>query len=176
MCGYPPPVAARHRGIDTQLHWSHWRSLPCPTTRRLASITRACQRSFPVPTHDSPRHPDRLNRYQQLTLTTWRFAAIKVNRCLDPTDMLAHVAVQTVLATLRDVDQPLALFSRHQTAEPEYALVNSLLRESPHRELALDLLDAAFLGRWNELIADGCGPEELPPLRRRTSVPTTPDA
>ena len=29
-----------------------------------------------------------------------------------------------------------------------------------------DILDTAFLLRWDELVADGRGPEELPSLRR----------
>jgi hypothetical protein len=29
------------------------------------------------------------------------------------------------------------------------------------------LVDSAFLLRWNEMAADGSGPEELPPLKPR---------
>jgi hypothetical protein len=72
-----------------------------------------------------------------------------------------------VLATLRDVDDPMALFGRHDTAHPEFALIESLVRATPDAELNYDLLDTAFLYRWNELVADGNGPEELPALRRR---------
>jgi hypothetical protein len=109
----------------------------------------------------------RLTRWQQLTLTTWRHAAAKIDRVLDPCALPARAALQTVLATLRDVDDPMALFGRHDTAHPEFALIESLVRATPDAELNYDLLDTAFLCRWNELVADGNSPEELPPLRRR---------
>jgi hypothetical protein len=72
-----------------------------------------------------------------------------------------------VLATLRDVDDPIALFARHANANPEFALIESLVRTTPDAALNYDLLDTAFLCRWNELVADGNGPEELPTLRPR---------
>jgi hypothetical protein len=116
-----------------------------------------------------PIHPhvQRLSRAQQLTLTTWRFAARKLERVLEPSDLLERVAVHVVLGTLREVNEPIALFARHATAQPEFALVQSLVSTSAHSELDFDVLDTGFLLRWNELVADGRGPEELPPLRRR---------
>ena len=120
----------------------------------------------------SPRQ--RLTRVQQLTLNTWRLAAAKLDRALEPCALLEHAAVHAVLGVLRDVNTPLALFGRHAQANPEFALVRSLVQVGPHDELAYDILDAGFLLRWNELVADGGGPEELPPLRpRQTPVPPT---
>jgi hypothetical protein len=116
-------------------------------------------------------HPEptrRLDRLQQLTLNTWRLATAKLDRVLEPDAILALAAVHVVLATLREVDRPMALFARHASADPELELVQSLVRGGRHAELDFDLLDAAFLRRWNELVADGGGPEELPPLRPRT--------
>ena len=121
--------------------------------------------------HTPASAPHQLNRVQQLTLNTWRLAAAKLARVLDPCSLLDRAAVHAILGSLRDIDQPLALFRRHAEADPEFALIGSLVRATPHEELAYDLLDAAFLLRWNELVADGHGPQELPPLR-----PCTPAA
>jgi hypothetical protein len=110
----------------------------------------------------------RLSRVQQLTLNTWRLAAAKLRRVLDPCSLLEHAAVHATLGALRDVDDPLALFGRHATAHPEFALVMSLVRATAGEVLAYDILDTAFLLRWNELVAAGTGPEELPPLRPRS--------
>jgi hypothetical protein len=115
--------------------------------------------------HASPRQ--RLNRVQQLTLNTWRLASTKLGRALDPSALLEHAAIHATLGALRDVDDPIALFRRHAEANPEFALIISLVRVTPHEELAYDLLDTAFLLRWNELVADGTGPQELPPLQPR---------
>jgi hypothetical protein len=110
----------------------------------------------------------RLNRHQQLTLNTWRLAAAKLEHELDARTVLEQAAVHAVLAILRDVLNPLELFVRHSQAVPEFALIRSLVDERPREEdLAYDVLDTAFLRRWNELVADGSGPEELPPLRPR---------
>ena len=108
----------------------------------------------------------RLTRLQQLTLTTWRHASTRVGRCVAPNDILAHVALQAVVAVLRDTTDPLELFVRHQHGEEEYALVHSLAGERSTDD-QLDLLDSGFLLRWQELTRDGTGPEELPPLTRR---------
>jgi hypothetical protein len=116
----------------------------------------------------TPEPTQRLDRLQQLTLNTWRLATAKLDRVLEPDAILELAAVHVVLATLREVNRPMALFVRHATADAELALVQSLVRGGPHAELDFDLLDAAFLRRWNELVADGNGPEELPPLRTRT--------
>jgi len=119
----------------------------------------------------TPASPvQRLSRVQQLTLTTWRLAAAKLERVVDPCSVLAHTAVHITLGILREVDNPLALFRRHAEAHPEFALIASLVEATRHEDLAYDILDTAFLMRWNELVADGNGPEELPPLRPR--VPT----
>jgi hypothetical protein len=117
----------------------------------------------------------RLSRYQQLTLTTWRYASTRIERILDPSAVLEQTAVHIVLATLREVTEAMELFGRHATAEPEFALVKSLVDETDDRGLPFDLLDTAFLARWRELTADGCGPEELPPLRPRPWAASTPD-
>ncbi len=109
----------------------------------------------------------RLTRVQQLTLNTWRLAARKLERVLDPCSLLEHAAVHATLGVLRDVDTPLALFRRHSEAHPEFALISSLVHAPRHEDLTYDILDTAFLMRWNELVADGNGPEELPPLRPR---------
>jgi hypothetical protein len=71
-----------------------------------------------------------------------------------------------VLAILRDVPNPVAPFVRHAQALPEFELIRSLVDERPRDDdLTFDVLDTGFLLRWNELVADGSGPEELPPLR-----------
>jgi hypothetical protein len=120
----------------------------------------------------TPASPvQRLSRVQQLTLTTWRLAAAKLARVLDPCSVLEQAAVHATLGTLRDVDRPLDLFGRHAGAHPEFALITSLVHATPHAGLAYDILDTAFLLRWNELVSDGTGPEELPPLRRRSAAP-----
>jgi len=121
----------------------------------------------------TPASPvQRLNRVQQLTLNIWRLAAAKLERVLDPSSLLEYAAVYATLGALRDVDEPLALFRRHAEAQPEFALITSLVRAAGQEDLAYDLLDTAFLLRWNELVADGAGPEELPPLRPRSATPT----
>jgi hypothetical protein len=112
----------------------------------------------------------RLNRVQQLTLNTWRLAAAKLDRVLDPCSILEHAAVHATLGALRDTGEPLALFRRHAEADPELALIISLIRVGGHEDLAYDMLDTAFLLRWNELVAGGNGPEELPPLRPRSAT------
>ena len=120
----------------------------------------------------TPASPvQRLSRVQQLTLNTWRLAAAKLARVLDPCSVLEHAAVHATLSALRDIDRPLALFGRHAEAHPEFALIASLVHATPHADLAYDILDTAFLLRWNELVSDGTGPEELPPLRPRSAAP-----
>jgi len=78
--------------------------------------------------------------------------------------------VHATLGTLRDVDNPLALFGRHADAHPEFPLITSLIHATRHADLAYDILDTAFLTRWDELVADGNEPEELPPLRPRVPI------
>jgi hypothetical protein len=111
-----------------------------------------------------------LNRVQQLTLNTWRLAAAKLDRVLDPRSILEQAAVHATLGALRDVQEPLVLFRRHAQANPEFALIISLIRLGGHEDLAYDMLDTAFLLRWNELVADGNGPQELPPLQPRSTT------
>lgn len=119
-------------------------------------------------TNHHPHSPvRRLNRVQQLTLNTWRLASAKLERVLDPCSLLEHAAIYATLGALRDVDEPFGLFRRHAEAQPEFALIVSLIRAAGQEELAYDVLDTAFLLRWNELVAGGNGPEELPPLRPR---------
>ena len=116
----------------------------------------------------------RLNRTQQLTLNTWRLAVRKLERTVEPSAIFEHVAVHVVLALLRQIDEPIALFARHAVADPELALVQSLVGGGAGASLDFDVLDAAFLLRWNELVADGKGPQELPPLRPVDRVSTPP--
>jgi len=112
----------------------------------------------------NPR-PIRLSRVEQLTLNTWRWACRKLGRVLDANAILEQAALHAVLASLRDVDQPTALFRHHAEAYPEFSLITSVVPAARQTSLAYDILDSAFLMRWNELVADGNGPEELPPLR-----------
>ena len=126
---------------------------------------------------NSVHHPgQRLNRTQQLTLNTWRLAARKLDRVLEPSSVLEQVAVHLVVGVLREIDRPMALLARHAIADPEFALIQSLVRGGPHASLDFDILDTAFLLRWNELVADGAGPEELPPLRPRSTIQPDTDA
>ncbi len=118
-----------------------------------------------------------LSRMQQLTLTTWRLADTKLQRVLNPFSVLEQAALHAALATLRDVDDPVALFGRHAAAHAELAMITSLVSATQRADLSYDILDSAFLLRWNELvadgrlIADGRGPQELPPLRPRSTHP-----
>ena len=113
----------------------------------------------------------RLTRAEQLTLPTWRWAFVALCRQVEPRDLLPQVALQAVLARLRECTDPLQLFARHRSASAEFAVVANLLPEERRRALDHDLVDSAFLLRWNELTTDGGGPEELPPLTPRR-VPT----
>jgi hypothetical protein len=79
----------------------------------------------------------RLTRAEQLTLTAWRWAFVAICRQVEPQDLLTQVALQAVLARLRDCTDPLELVGRQSSPEAEFALVAGLL------------------------------PEELPPLRPR---------
>jgi hypothetical protein len=106
----------------------------------------------------------RLTRLQQLDLNVWRHASATVMRRVPPDDVLAHVAVQAVLAVLRDIRDPLELFARHHNGEHEYGFVLSIAGERPTDEL-LNLIDRGYLLRWQELTSNGRGPEELPPIR-----------
>ncbi len=110
--------------------------------------------------------PVRLTRAQQLTLNTWRWAAVKLRRVLDPRTVLEQAALHAVLGSLRDVHEPTLLFVRHAEAYPEFALITSLVPIARQAVLAYDILDTAFLLRWHELTVAG-GPQELPPLRPR---------
>jgi len=114
----------------------------------------------------------RLNRVQQLTLNTWRLAAAKVERVLDPLSILEHAALHAVISALREVNQPFDLFDHHATADAELALISSLIGPAGRADLAFDILDAAYLVRWSELVAGGGGPKELPPLRPSPAVRT----
>ncbi len=117
----------------------------------------------------------RLTRAEQLTLTTWRWAFVALCRKVEPEDLLPQVALQAVLARLRPCSDPLQLFGRHCSPEAEFALVASLLTEESRRALDHDMIDSAFLLRWNELTADGIGPEELPPLTPRRAMTSAAD-
>jgi hypothetical protein len=119
--------------------------------------------------HPAPSN-QRLTRVQQLTLNTWRLAAAKLDRVVDPCSVLELAAVHGTLGALRDVQTPLDLFCRHSVPQPEFALIESLMRGTHHDDLTYDNLDTDFLIRLNELVADGAGPEELPPLRRQRAA------
>ena len=111
----------------------------------------------------------RLTRLQQLTLTTWRRAAAKVDREVAPNAVLEQAAICVVLAVLRDTAEPMALFARHAHAIDEFALLTSIVPRDRRPSLDHDLLDTAFLLRWQELTSGGRGPQELPPLVRKAT-------
>lgn len=113
---------------------------------------------------DSPQPIRRLTRLEQLTLNTWRWAAATVQNTLDPSAILELAALHAVLGTLRDIDEPVALFARHAHAQPEFQLVLSVLPDAYRPGLPHDILDTAFLLRWMELVATGNPPQELKPL------------
>jgi hypothetical protein len=113
---------------------------------------------------NSPQPIRRLTRLEQLTLNTWRWAAATVQNTLDPSAILELAALHAVLGTLRDIDDPLALFMRHAHAQPEFQLVRSVLPDDYRPGLPHDILDTAFLLRWTELAATGIAPQELKPL------------
>src|SRR6266545_3969877 len=139
-----------------------------PSPVAIAGLEPSCMSTK----HSSPVPVQRLNRVQQLTLNTWRLASTKLERVLDPCSLLKHAAIYATLGALPDVDEPLDLFRRHAEAQPEFALIVSLIRAAGQEALAYDILDTAILLRWNELIAGGNGPEELPPLRPCRRSPT----
>lgn len=94
----------------------------------------------------------RLTRAQLLTLTTWRWAAVKFGQTVRPDDVLEQVSLYATLATLRELQDPFQLFSRHAEAHPEFSLIRSLAPgDYAHDTLAHDILDTAFWLRWNEL-------------------------
>jgi hypothetical protein len=123
-----------------------------------------------MPSSPNPKQARRLTRMQQLALDTWRWAAAKLTRDLDPAAIQSQAAMYVVLAALRDVDDPLVLFERHATAHAELALVSDVLPDDAQRARAYEILATAFLLRWNELVSDGNGPEEIPPLAPRGVV------
>ena len=106
----------------------------------------------------------RLSRLEQLTLNTWRWAAVTLESTVDPAAILELAALHAILGTLRDLDDPLALFTRHAHAQPEFQMILSVLSEDHRPGLAHDILDTAFLLRWTELAATGIAPQELRPL------------
>ena len=114
----------------------------------------------------------RLTRVQQLTLNTWRWAVIKLQRADPQQTVIQQAALHAVLAALRDVKDPLELFSRHSQAHPEFRLILSVLPHDRPQNIEYDILDAAFLMRWTELLADGDAPEELPPLGAPDGIPS----
>jgi hypothetical protein len=119
-------------------------------------------------TNPGSTYPTRhLTRLEQLTLNTWRWAAVKLHDALDSRAVLEHAALHAVLASLRDLEDPLVLFVRHAQAQPEFQLILSVLPVDHKPSLAHDILDVAFLLRWQELAAGTRGPHELPPLRPR---------
>src|SRR5207253_1710067 len=113
---------------------------------------------------NNPQSIRRLTRLEQLTLNTWRWAAATVQNTLDPSAILELAALHAVLGTLRDIDDPVALFARHAHAQPEFQLVLSVLPDRYRPGLPHDILDTAFLLRWTELAATGIAPQELKPL------------
>src|SRR6516225_999624 len=97
--------------------------------RAMALVALLTRTNEPGTPPAARRH--RLTRWQQLTLNTWRHATAKIERVLDPCALPARAALHAVLATLRDVDDPIALFGRHDHAHPEFALIESLVRATP---------------------------------------------
>ena len=106
----------------------------------------------------------RLTRLEQLTLNTWRWAAVTLQTKLDPSAILEVAAMHAVLGTPRDLDDPLALFTRHANAQPEFQLIFSVVPRDHRPGLPHDILDTAFLLRWTELVASGTAPLELRPV------------
>ena len=99
-------------------------------------------------THIHTTEPTRrLTRLEQLTLNMWRWAAATLQNTLDPSAVLELAALHSVLAALRDVEEPLTLFSRHGHVQPEFQLVLSLMPDHYRLELPHDILDGAGGGR-----------------------------
>ena len=110
-------------------------------------------------------------RLQRFSAFQNQWAAAKLRRVLDPHAVLEHAALHAVLASLRDVETPIALFARHAEAYSEFTLIASLVPWERQAAFAYEILDTAFLMRWNELTNGGDGPVELPPLRARYRRP-----
>jgi hypothetical protein len=68
--------------------------------------------------------------------------------------VLERASLHAVLASLRDLNQPSDLFRHHAEAYAEFSLILSVVPVERQSALAYDILDAAFLLRWNELVAD----------------------
>src|SRR5438445_3339168 len=149
MCGHQAPGPACPRSGAAENGRSPEEE-PDATQARLRAVTLQCRAQArpaccgpvqPNPTQEvlMPRRTPfqqiplftrpacRLNRTQQLTLTTWRWARRTLTDTLSPTDLLPHVAIEAVRVALADVADPMALFRRHADAAPEFALVSSLL-------------------------------------------------
>ena len=107
-----------------------------------------------------------LTRLEQLTLNTWRWAAVSIGNTVNPCAILELAAMHAVVAVLRDLDDPKMLFRRHAQAQPEFQLVLSVLPDDCRPGLAHDILDTAFLLRWTELVGGGVAPQEIGPVRR----------
>ena len=107
----------------------------------------------------------RLTRSEYLTLNAWRWARAKLRRVLDPAAVLEHAALHAVIAALCDVDTPLELFARHAAAYPEFSLIVSLLPTERQSALRYEILDTAFLMRWEELTGAGNARDEFPSVR-----------
>jgi hypothetical protein len=75
--------------------------------------------------------------------------------------------MHAVLAVVRDTADAIDLFARHHNGEHEYGLVVSIAGERSCNDV-LNLIDSGYLLRWQELTSGGGGPEELPPLTRRS--------
>jgi hypothetical protein len=122
----------------------------------------------PEPDPFIARHPERsvkrLTPFQRLTLNVWRHAVAAINRQVPPDDVFARAAIHAVVAVVRDTTDPLELFDRHDNGANEYDLVVSIAGDRGCNDV-LNLIDGGYLLRWQELTAEGPGPEELPPLR-----------
>jgi hypothetical protein len=112
----------------------------------------------------SPQPIRRLTRLEQLTLNTWRWAAVTLQNTLAPPAVLEEAALHAVLAALRDVENPVDLFARHAHGQPEFHLIQSELADDHRPGLPHDILDTAFLLRWTELAVTGVTPQESKPL------------
>ena len=140
MCGHPPRLPAWSRGSEQSSHTAtevlainapgHPRD-PLPTG--IAYLEPSCMSMEHTPASPAQR----LSRVQQLTLNSWRLAAAKLAGALDPYSVLEHAVLHATLGALRDVDKPLDLFGRHAEAQPEFALITSLVHATPGRRPGL---------------------------------------
>jgi hypothetical protein len=163
MCGHRPRFVESNRG----------RALYADVHKEKRALDKFAKLEHLMPIDPSRTSPiRRLTRVEQLTLNTWRWAAIKVGQADPRQAFFEHAALHAVLAALRDVADPLSLFTCHAEAHAEFQLILSVMPDDRPPSVAHDILDTAFLMRWTELLADCSAPEELPPLSARNPGPS----